>query len=67
MEEQKIIENWDKLLVSLKKFTEKYAGIPLSAAFGYDFWDDENLNTMEKLFKSADDKMYLNKKAIKKN
>ena len=38
---------------------------PISAAFGCAFWDEESLCTIEKIFKAADDNMYMDKEKRK--
>lgn len=40
-------------------------GLVIKTAFGYSFRDAGELNTVEKIFKDADDKMYLDKKRFK--
>ena len=44
---------------------EREENTPMSAAFGYAFRDAKRLNTIEDVFKEADDKMYMHKKQIR--
>ena len=63
--EQSILEPWARLSTELRRRCEHDGGIPIRAAFGYSFWSAENLDKIDKIFKDADDKMYLNKKSLK--
>ena len=63
--EETVRSYWDALRRRLEviKSTQGYY---ISAAFGYAFWDAScGLDTIEKVFKEADDRMYLHKKQIR--
>lgn len=55
---------WEKLKdrMNSEHSSEKF---PISAAFGCAFWDEESLCTIEKIFKAADDNMYMDKEKRK--
>lgn len=38
----------------------------IRSAFGYAFYDADNLNSVDKIFKAADDNMYLDKMRLRK-
>ncbi|MEG2643147.1 MAG: diguanylate cyclase, partial [Eubacterium sp.] len=52
---------WERLK---KEMAAKDMGqdIPLGASFGYAFYNQENLNTMDAVFRAADEGMYQNKR-----
>ena len=63
--EAEVYGRWEKLRDEMKStpVTENFV---ISAAFGCAFWDGQNLDTVEKIFKAADDNMYLDKEKRKK-
>ena len=59
-----VLELWAELSLQIER-SEERGGPAISAAFGCAFWDPETLDTVEKIFKAADDDMYRNKKRFK--
>lgn len=64
LSEKEVYGCWKKLKeeMSCKHVSEC---LPISAAFGCSFWNEENLDTIEKIFKDADNKMYMDKESGK--
>ena len=58
--ETEVLEGIQRLSKEMKK-KEEGMKTPMSATFGYSFYEKNSLNTVEKMFKDADDKMYLDK------
>lgn len=66
MSENEILDGIDRLSTELK-IKGECVNIPMSAAFGYSFYEKNTLNTFEKMFKDADNKMYIDKERQKNN
>ncbi|MEG1913416.1 MAG: GGDEF domain-containing protein, partial [Cloacibacillus sp.] len=62
--EETVRSDWDALRRRIEVIKSEQ-GHSISAAFGYAFWDASGLDTIEKVFKEADDRMYLHKKQIR--
>ncbi len=62
--EDAVLHGWETLREQMEKI-EREENTPMSAAFGYAFRDAKRLNTIEDVFKEADDKMYMHKKQIR--
>ena len=62
--EDEVLERIQRLAVELKKKAE-HIETPMGAAFGYSFYEKETLNTVEKIFRDADNKMYQDKEKQK--
>ena len=64
MEPDEIWDKWKTVETLLTEYSNSHSW-NASAAFGVAFWDFASLNTIEKVFKSADDSMYENKQKSK--
>lgn len=64
LSEEAVWKLWNRLLKKIE-LQMQTGGPPISAAFGCSFWDSQTLNTVEALFKDADDKMYLYKERLR--
>lgn len=64
MTEDEAHQYWKELSTTLKERNQTNA-VSISAAFGCSFYQAKQLDTINKIFKDADDKMYLNKKEAK--
>lgn len=65
LSEEVVLDGWNQMLQRMDVLG-RGRSYSISAAFGYSFWESEKCNTVDKIFKDADDKMYLNKAYIKK-
>lgn len=64
IDEARIQAYWQELLRISKQIDGSKKEI--RSAFGYAFYDADNLNSVDKIFKAADDNMYLDKMRLKK-
>ncbi|MEF9974910.1 MAG: diguanylate cyclase [Clostridia bacterium] len=64
LSEEAVLNCWKDFSQALCE-RQKSANFAMSVAFGYAFFDAEQITTMDQLFKVADDKMYQNKKQMK--
>ncbi|MEG1755437.1 MAG: diguanylate cyclase [Clostridia bacterium] len=63
--EETVLKCWDDLLQAIE-LQKKDGGISMSAAFGYAFLEAGRKDTINQLFKAADNKMYQSKKQMKR-